>query len=117
MEETPMATKSRKKSRTDPVDTEQLYEHLQAVIRDSEALLKASASYAGDKIDIAKAQAAETLATAKERLADVPYGPLDQGREYVQKGDQYVRDNPWQSVGFAALAGFVLGALLLRSRD
>jgi ElaB/YqjD/DUF883 family membrane-anchored ribosome-binding protein len=87
------------------------------VIRDSEALLKASASYAGDKIDLAKSQAAETLAAAKERLADVQEGLLGQTREYVQKGDQYVRENPWQSVGFAALAGFVLGALLLRSRD
>jgi ElaB/YqjD/DUF883 family membrane-anchored ribosome-binding protein len=110
--------KSRSKSAlTEPVDTDQLYEHLQAVIRDSEALLKASASYAGDKIDLAKSQAAETLAAAKERLADVQEGLLGQTREYVQKGDQYVRDNPWQSVGFAALAGFVLGALLLRSRD
>ncbi len=110
-----MAMKSRKK--TDPVDAEQLYEHLQAVIRDSEALLKASASYAGDKIDGAKSQAAETLAAAKERLADVQEGILGQTREYVEKGDQYVRDNPWQSVGFAALAGFVFGALLMRSRD
>jgi ElaB/YqjD/DUF883 family membrane-anchored ribosome-binding protein len=110
--------KSRSKSAlTEPVDTDQLYEHLPAVIRDSEALLKASASYAGDKIDLAKSQAAETLAAAKERLADVQEGLLGQTREYVQKGDQYVRDNPWQSVGFAALAGFVLGALLLRSRD
>jgi ElaB/YqjD/DUF883 family membrane-anchored ribosome-binding protein len=110
-----MATKSRKK--TDPVDAEQLYEHLQAVIRDSEALLKASASYAGDKIDSAKSQAAETLAAAKERLADVQEGIVGQTREYVEKGDQYVRENPWQSVGFAALAGFVFGALLMRSRD
>jgi ElaB/YqjD/DUF883 family membrane-anchored ribosome-binding protein len=112
------AMKSRKKSAmNDSVDSEQLYDHMQAVIRDSEALLKASATYAGDKIDAAKAQAAETLAVAKERLADMQEGLLDQGREYVQKGDQYVRENPWQSVGFAALAGFVLGALLLRSRD
>ena len=102
---------------TDPVDAEQLYEHLQAVIRDSEALLKASASYAGDKIDVAKAQAAETLASAKERLAEVQDTILSQGRDYALKGDQYVRDNPWQSVGFAALAGFVFGALLMRSRD
>ena len=101
----------------DPVDAEQLYEHLQAVIRDSEALLKASASYAGDKIDVAKAQAAETLASAKERLAEVQDSILSQGRDYALKGDQYVRDNPWQSVGFAALAGFVFGALLVRSRD
>jgi ElaB/YqjD/DUF883 family membrane-anchored ribosome-binding protein len=112
------AMKSRKKSAmNDPVDSEQLYEHLQAVIRDSEALLKASASYAGDKIDVAKTQAAETLAAAKERLADVQDGILIQGREYALRGDQYVRDNPWQSVGFAALAGFVFGALLLRSKD
>jgi ElaB/YqjD/DUF883 family membrane-anchored ribosome-binding protein len=112
------AMKARKKSSmTDPVDAEQLYEHLQAVIRDSEALLKASASYAGDKIDVAKVQAAETLASAKERLAEVQDGLVSQGREYALKGDQYVRDNPWQSVGFAALAGFVFGALLLRSRD
>lgn len=111
-----MAMKSRNK-KTDPVDAEQLYEHLQAVIRDSEALLKASASYAGDKIDSAKSQAAETLAAAKERLADVQEGIVGQTREYVEKGDQYVRENPWQSVGFAALAGFVFGALLMRSRD
>ena len=99
----------------DPVDVEQLYEHLQAVIRDSEALLKASASYAGDKIDQAKAQAAETLAAAKEQLADAQQGIIGHTREYAQRGDQYVRDNPWQSVGFAALAGFVFGVLLLRS--
>ena len=42
---------------------------------------------------------------------------LATGREYALQGDQYVRDNPWQSVGFAALAGFIFGALLLRSRD
>ncbi|MGC2462130.1 MAG: YqjD family protein [Steroidobacteraceae bacterium] len=112
------AMKSRKNSAmSDPVDAAQLFEHLQAVIRDSDALLKASASYAGDKIDQARTQAAESLAAAKERLADIQAGVVGQTREYVQKGDQYVRDNPWQSVGFAALAGFVLGALLLRSRD
>jgi ElaB/YqjD/DUF883 family membrane-anchored ribosome-binding protein len=107
----------RKSSMADPVDAEQLYEHLQAVIRDSEALLKASASYAGDKIDLAKSQAAETLAAAKERLSDVQDGIVDHTRQYVQRGDEYVRENPWQSVGFAALAGFIFGALLLRSRD
>jgi ElaB/YqjD/DUF883 family membrane-anchored ribosome-binding protein len=110
--------KSRKNSSMhDPVDAEQLYEHLQAVIRDSEALLKASASFAGDKIDQAKTQAAETLAAAKQRLADMQQGIVGQTREYAQLGDEYVRENPWQSVGFAALAGFVIGAVLLRSRD
>jgi ElaB/YqjD/DUF883 family membrane-anchored ribosome-binding protein len=44
-------------------------------------------------------------------------GILGQTREYAQLGDEYVHENPWQSIGFAALAGFVVGALLLRSRD
>ncbi len=104
-------------SMNESVDAEQLYEHLQALIRDSDALLKASASFAGDKIDQAKVQAAQSLAAAKERLADVHEGIMGQTREYAQRGDEYVRENPWQSVGFAALAGFVVGALLLRSRD
>ena len=102
---------------SEKVDTAQLYDQLESLIRDADALLKASASFAGDKIDHARSQAAESLAAAKERLAQVQDGVLDQTREYARRGDQYVHENPWQSVGFAALAGFLLGALLLRPRD
>ena len=91
----------------DPVDAEQLYEHLQAVIRDSDALLKASASYAGDKIDQAKTQAAQSAGGGEGSGWPMSSRALfGQTREYAQRGDEYVRENPWQSVGFAALAGF-----------
>jgi ElaB/YqjD/DUF883 family membrane-anchored ribosome-binding protein len=107
---------------TDPVTSEQLYEHLRAVIRDSEALLQATASYAGDKADLARAKAADSLRAAKERLneakerlADVQDDVMDRTRDYVKQGQKYVRDNPWQSVGLAAGIGILVGVLLLSS--
>lgn len=35
-------------------------------------------------------------------------------RACVEATDSYVRDNPWQAVGIAAGAGFLLGLLLAR---
>lgn len=106
----------------DPVTAEQLYEHLQAVIRDSEALLHATASYAGEKVDLARAKAKETLHSAKERVAEMQDEMVDRTHDYVTQGQQYVRDNPWQAIGIAAGVGILLGVLLLgstfgRSRD
>jgi ElaB/YqjD/DUF883 family membrane-anchored ribosome-binding protein len=97
---------------TDPVTSEQLYEHLQAVMRDCEALLQATASYAGDKADQARSKASDSLRAAKERLSDVQDDVLDRSRDYVKQGQKYVRDNPWQSVGVAAGIGLLLGVLL-----
>src|ERR1700683_3664475 len=100
------AMKSRKKSAmNDPVDAAQLYEHLQAVIRDSEALLKATAAYAGDKVEGARAQVQASLQSAKERLAGVQDTVISQARDFVSTGTDYVSDNPWKSVGIAAAVG------------
>ena len=98
---------------TDSVTSEQLYEHLQAVIRDTEALLQATASYAGDKADQARAKASETLRAAKARAAQMHDEVVDRAGDYVKQGQQYVRDNPWQSIGLAAGIGLLVGALLI----
>jgi ElaB/YqjD/DUF883 family membrane-anchored ribosome-binding protein len=102
----------------DNVNTDTLFEQLQTVIRDSEELLKASAAFAGDKIEQARMRAKESLRSAKERLAGLGDDVVSQTQDFVGKGNHYVRDNPWQAIGFAAAIGFVLGALLTRgSRD
>jgi len=97
----------------EPVTAEMLYDHLQAVIRDTEALLQATASYAGDKADLARAKAGESLRAAKERLSDVQDDVLEGTRDYIRQGQKYVRDNPWQSVGLAAGIGVLVGMLLI----
>ncbi len=100
---------------SDRVSADRLFEHLQAVIRDSEALLKATAAYAGDKVEQARAQAEDSLQAAKARLAEVGDDALGQARELLGSGNDYVRENPWRSIGGAAVVGFVLGALLART--
>lgn len=99
----------------DSVEAEDLLEQLQTVIDDSEALLKASAAYAGDRIGRARERAQESLRAAKERLGDVQEDVLDQTRNFVSQGNAYVRNNPWQAVGIAAAVGFLIGAVLVRS--
>lgn len=95
------------------VTPQDLYQHLQDVIRDTEALLQATASYAGDKADQARTRAGESLRAAKVRLSEMQDDVMDRTRDYVKQSDQYVRDNPWQSVGLAAGLGLLLGALLI----
>ena len=98
---------------TDSVTSDQLYEQLQAVIRETEVLLKATASYAGGKVGQTRERANETLRSAKERLSDMQDDLTDRAGDYVKYGRTYVRNNPWQSIGIAAGVGLLLGALVI----
>jgi ElaB/YqjD/DUF883 family membrane-anchored ribosome-binding protein len=97
----------------DEVTPGKLYDHLQDLIRDADALLKATATYAGDKVDKARAQAEHSVRAAKERLGDLKDDAVGRTSEFVSQGHRYVRGNPWQSIGIAALIGFVVGAAVL----
>ena len=72
--------------------TDRIVEDLRRVIDDAEALLRKTATFAGDRIDV-----------ARERVSDAAH-----------ETDRYVRKNPWQSVGIAAGVGLILGVLLSR---
>jgi ElaB/YqjD/DUF883 family membrane-anchored ribosome-binding protein len=96
--------------------TDKLMADLQAVVTDAEALLKATASQAGEKVQEARAKAEESLSGARERLAEAQTGALRQARELISDGEEYVRKNPWQAVGIAAGAGLLVGLLISLSR-
>ena len=100
--------------RKEQVTTDKLLEDLQTVVADAEALLKATANQAGEKVQEARAKAEESLAAARERLADVQEDALRQARELMSEGEEYVRQNPWQAVGIAAGVGLLVGLLLSR---
>jgi ElaB/YqjD/DUF883 family membrane-anchored ribosome-binding protein len=99
----------------DSVTSEDLYDQLQTVIRETESLLQATASYAGGKVENTREKAGETLRAAKDRLSDMQDGLTDRAGDYVKYGRKYVRNNPWQSIGIAAGIGVLLGALLVGS--
>jgi ElaB/YqjD/DUF883 family membrane-anchored ribosome-binding protein len=94
--------------------TRQLVNDLRVVVRDAEALLKATSGEAGEKVTEARARAEQTLREARERLKVAEDDASRRSREMLDDAEIYVRSNPWQAVGVAAGAGLILGLLLGR---
>ena len=86
-----------------------LVEDLMAVVRDAEELLKATAGLAGEKVDVARERAEASIRSARERISTTHDEVIAQTREAAHQADAYVRRNPWQAVGIAALAGLMIG--------
>jgi ElaB protein len=74
--------------------------------------------YSGDRADQAyvdiKAHAEQALSEVKSRLADTTESYYARAKDAVYRTDDYVRENPWHSVGIGATLGLVLGLLLAR---
>ena len=64
-----------------------------------------------------KAKVKIALAAAKSALSDGAAQVRSQAREVSRTTDNYVRDNPWQVVGIAALIGMAVGILFTRRSD
>ena len=66
--------------------------------------------------DIARVRAKVKMAlsAAKSALADSAAQVRGQAGQITKTTDSYVRDNPWQIVGIAAVVGVVLGAMMSR---
>lgn len=96
------------------VTTGKLMDDLRTVVADAEELLKATASQTGERIAAARAKAEESLKSARAGLAAAQAAVVAKTKEAAMATDEYVRANPWQSVGVAAAVGVVLGMLIAR---
>lgn len=96
------------------VSTGRLMEDLRTVVRDTEELLKATASQTGEKAEEARRRVSAALDGAKVRLQQAQASAAQMSDEALKATEQYVRDNPWQALGIAAGVGLVLGAMLAR---
>ena len=96
------------------VTTDQLVADLKTVMEDAEALLKATSTLTGEKVQEVRARAEESLRQAKVRLSEVEEEAMRRAREIADAADEYVQENPWQAVGIAAGIGLVVGLLLSR---
>src|ERR1700712_1779637 len=61
-----------------------------------------------------KAKVKIALAAAKSALSDGATQVRTQARQATKTTDTYVRDNPWQVVGIAALIGLAVGIVASR---
>jgi len=96
------------------ISTDQLVSDLKSVVNDAEALLNATSTQTGEKLQAVRARAEESLRQAKARLTEIEQEAIRRAKEIADATDEYVRDNPWQSVGIAAGIGLLLGVLLGR---
>jgi len=64
-----------------------------------------------------RAKVKMAMTAAKSAIADGAAQVRGQASKVTKTTDSYVRDNPWQVVGIAAVVGVVLGVLLSRRSD
>ena len=93
---------------------EKLMNDLKVVIADAEELLKMTASEVGEKASALRTRMQTRLDQAKTDLVRLQEITVVKAKEAGQAADHYVRDNPWQAVGFAAGVGLLVGMLISR---
>ncbi|MFA5914973.1 MAG: DUF883 family protein [Burkholderiales bacterium] len=89
-----------------------------AVMSEADQLLKAVTDEGGDKADALRAKVERSLNAAKQRLLDLEDAVMEKTRASAHATDEYVHENPWQTVaiaaGLSAAVGAVIGLLLCR---
>ena len=101
-------------SKTAKTAQEVLANDFQVLVKDAEKLLANTATLAGDQADELRAQIHESLLKAKETLKVTQESLSEKSKEAVVVAEDYVQANPWQSIGIAAGAGFLIGLLATR---
>lgn len=96
------------------VNTDQLMSDIKTVMQDAEALLKATSAQTGERIQEVRARAEQSLQKARVRLQEVEQETMKRAQEVADATEEYVRGNPWQSVGIAAGVGLLVGLMLSR---
>ena len=94
---------------------EQLMSDLKTVIQDAEAWLRNGGQLTGEELKSAKAKFEQTLASAKVSLIEVEETVVERTKVAAKATDEYVKDNPWKSVGLGAAVGVVIGMLIARN--
>jgi len=84
------------------------------LIADVEDLVSRVSEAADPEIARLRAKVESALATTKKAIADGADQVQRQAKDALDAGDRYVRDQPWQAIGIAAIAGLAIGFLVSR---
>lgn len=91
-----------------------LVKDLSAVAADGGALVNGVVRTAGDEMAQARSRLEASLCQAKAHLAETGAAVGEKATRAADATAAYVRQNPWKTLGVAAAAGVVIGALLKR---
>lgn len=104
--------------RANEVTKDQLIKEFNAVVTETEQLLKSVANAGGEKAGALRASVEQNLAIVKDRMRNLQQAATEKTQAAAQATDEYVHEHPWQAVGIAAgvsvVFGLVIGLLLNR---
>ncbi len=89
-------------------------EEVQNLIADVEDLMDRVGDAADPEIRRLRAKVADAITTAKKSIADGVEQVQGQANQAIEASDRYVRNQPWEAIGIAALAGLAVGFLVSR---
>ena len=91
-----------------------LMHDLNLVIEDAQVLLRMNADQVGEEALAVRERVSARLGKAKEELQALQDSALQSAKAAAHATDDFVHENPWQSVAIAAGAGLLLGVLISR---
>ncbi|MEI8030698.1 MAG: DUF883 family protein [Comamonadaceae bacterium] len=96
------------------VQKDKLMNNLREVIADAEALLRMTADQAGEGAADIRSRVQTRMNQAKDDLLHLQDAAVAKAKAAGHATDEFVHENPWQSIGIAAGVGLVLGLLVSR---
>lgn len=93
---------------------DKLMSDLRVVISDAEELLRMTAGEAGEGVADLRGRIQARMNQAKADLVHLQEVAVAKARAAGHATDEFVHENPWKSIGFAASVGLVVGLLISR---
>jgi ElaB/YqjD/DUF883 family membrane-anchored ribosome-binding protein len=89
-------------------------QEVRKLIADVEELIRRVADAADPELARLRAKVESTVATTKRAISDGTEQVQRQAKDAFEASDRYVRDQPWEAIGIAAIAGLAIGLLVGR---
>jgi ElaB/YqjD/DUF883 family membrane-anchored ribosome-binding protein len=93
---------------------EKLVSDLKTVIADAQELLSQAADQVSESSSEVRGRIQTGLHLSRAKLAHLQEMAITKAKAAGQATDEYVHENPWKSIGFAAGAGLIIGMLIRR---
>jgi ElaB/YqjD/DUF883 family membrane-anchored ribosome-binding protein len=93
---------------------QQLLTDLKLVLSDVDALVRATADQGGAEIAKVRTKTADTVAAIKTRVTATEAALLSKAKHASEFTDDYVRGNPWRTLGIVTGVGLLIGLFIGR---
>jgi len=95
-------------------EAERVLNAIKDAVVELEALAKDTADMAGERADAAKDNVRERFEQAADKVRGLEQELRGRVRSGARTADDYVKENPWRSLGITAAVAFLMGAFVSR---